>query len=89
MDPQVAFQTAKEVLGEMNRLPLVERRAQALAELVEERLGQQGQSHLPEADVEIQGAGALPAEGLLETVKLLEVPTIGKVLGQGRHFPIS
>jgi hypothetical protein len=56
---------------------------QALAQLMDDRLGHQRQGHLPEPDVEVQGASSLPAEVLIEAKELLDVPTIGKIGRQG------
>ena len=38
------------------------------------------------ANVEIEGAGAVPAQRLIELEELLDVPTLRKVLGQGGNF---
>src|ERR1035437_3070073 len=78
VDAHVAFQAAEQVAGEMDRIPLVEGRTQALAQLVDEPLGQQGQGHLSQPDVEVQGAGAFPAQVLIKAKELLDVPTIRK-----------
>src|SRR5574341_575919 len=59
---------------------------QALAQLVDHRLGQQSQGHLAQSNMEVEGAGAFPAQVLIKTVELLDVPTISKVGGQGWHF---
>ena len=85
LDPQIAFQTTEEVLGQMERIPLGKRLAQTLAELMDERLGNQGQVHLPGANIQVECAGPFPAQVLLEAEELLNVPTVGKIAGQGWH----
>src|SRR5512139_2145152 len=86
MDPHIAFQTAEPILSQMEGIPLVEGRTQALPKLMDERLGQQGHNHLTQANMQIEGAGAFPAQALIKTVELFDVPTIRKVGSQGRYF---
>ncbi len=86
MDAHVPFQTAEEGLRQMDRVPLVKGFPQALAQLVEDRLRQHRQGHLPEPDVEIQGARTVPAEVLIEAKELLNVPMIRKTNRQGWHL---
>lgn len=81
-----ALQTAEEIVREMLGVPLCEGRAQALAQLVHESLRNHRQGHLAIADVQVEGAGPLPAEGLIELKKLLDVPTIRVVLGEVEQF---
>src|ERR1039458_8939775 len=78
LDAHVAFQAAEKVSGQMDRIPLVKGRPQALAQLVDDRLGQQGQGHLTQADVEVQGAGTLPAQMLVETEEFHPLPSDGR-----------
>src|SRR5260221_12470541 len=49
-------------------------------------LGEQGHRHLPQADMQVEGARALPTQVLIETEEFLNVPTIRKILSQGGHF---
>ena len=81
LNPHVAFQTAEEISGEVDRIPLIKRRPQTLAQLMDERLGQEGHGHLSVPDVEVQGARAFPAEVLIKAKELLDLPTVGKVGG--------
>src|SRR5262245_40437046 len=67
----------------MRCIPLVEGRAQALAQLVDEALGNQGHGHLARTDVKVQGAGAFPAQVLIEAEELLDVPALWEVGAQG------
>ena len=59
---------------------------QALAQLVDDGLGEQGHGHLPLADMKIERACLLPAQVLIETEELLNVPPIRKIFSQGGHF---
>jgi len=67
----------------MGGLPVDDGFPQALAQLVEGSLGQEGEGHAPAADVQIRGACLLPAQFLMIVKKFLDMPAFGKVLGQG------
>lgn len=83
---QIAFQSTEQMLGQMEGVPFVKGRTQALSELADERLCDQGQGHLPQTNVKIECACALPTQILFESEKLFDVPAFGKIRGQGRHF---
>lgn len=83
---QIAFQSTEEMLGQMERVPLVEGRTQAFSQLIDERLSDQGQGHLPQTNVKIERASTLPTQVLFEPEKLFDVPALGKIGGQGRYF---
>src|SRR5437879_13877382 len=89
LDTHIAFQAAEQVLGQMSRIPLDKRSAQALAQLVDNGLGDQGHCHLAQADMKIEGASALPTQVLVETEELLDVPALRKISRQGRHLRAS
>jgi hypothetical protein len=55
---------------------------EALAKLVTDRLGDEGHGHLTEADVEVQSAGAFPAQGLIGIEEFLDMPALRVVDGQ-------
>src|SRR5208283_4278166 len=57
--------------------------------LMDHRLGYQSQTHVTEADVQVQSAGPIPTQALLETEELLNMPAVRKVPGQGRNFRAS
>ena len=54
----------------MHCIPRLVGGAEALAELVDEGLGQQRQGHLAIADIEVERAGRLPTQGLVELEEL-------------------
>lgn len=86
MDSDVSFQAAEKIPGKVRCVPLVIGRAQALAQLVNQRLRHQGHGHLAQADVQVERASALPAQILVETKELFDMPAIRKIARQGRHF---
>lgn len=86
---QVPFQAAEQVPGKVDRVPLVKRRAQALAQLVDGGLSHQRHGHLAQTDVEVEGASAFPTQILVEAVELLDMPTVGELGRQGRDFRAS
>lgn len=56
--------------------------AESLAELVAYSLGNESGGHLAEADIEVHGASALPAERLVGIEELLDVPALRIIDGQ-------
>src|SRR5258707_3295368 len=52
-------------------------------------LSHQSQTHLAQADIEVEGAGALPTQALVKAEELLDVPAARKIPGQGRNFGTS
>jgi len=79
VNANVAIQAREQGLGQMGGLPVDEGFPQALAQLMEAGLGQEGEGHAPVADVEIMGAGLLPAEFLMVVKKFLDMPAFGKI----------
>ena len=59
VDPQISFQTAEEVLGQMQRIPLVKGCPQALAQLVDDGLGHQGQIKINKVTDKVTGSKLL------------------------------
>jgi hypothetical protein len=86
IDPQITLHTAEQIFGQMERVPLAKGRTHTLAELMDEGLGDQGQAHLPGANVQVERARPLPTEVLLEAERLFHVPAFWKIGGQGGHF---
>lgn len=79
MNADVSVPRREALFGEVGGIPLAERLAQSLAELIEGGLGEEGEAHLAVADMEVEGAGALPAQGLVVVKELLDVPAFGEV----------
>lgn len=52
-DPNVALQPREELFGKMRGVPIAHRRTQALAQLMESRLGDQAQAHMAVADIQV------------------------------------
>lgn len=73
----VAVDSAKDGGGEVGSVPGGEGRAEALAELVTNGLGNERHRHLAEANIEVQGAGTFPAEFLIGIEELLDMPALG------------
>src|SRR5439155_7540155 len=73
----------------MRRIPLVEWRAQAAAQLMDESLSQQGHGHLSQANMQVEGTGAFPTQVLVEAEELFDVPAVRKIASQGRHLGTS
>jgi len=72
----IACQAAENILRQMGGIPGGEGRAQALPELMDCRLGHQGQRHVPVTNVQVEGARPLPAQSLVEFEKLLDMPAL-------------
>src|SRR5215203_1003726 len=70
----------------MGSVPTLKGVTNPLPELMNDRLSEQGHGHLAIADVQVESAGALPTEVLIELEKLLDVPAFGKFQGHGLHF---
>ena len=67
----------------MAGFPGVEGRAKASAQWVDGGLGEKGQGHVAVADVEVERAGAFPAERLVGVEEFFDVPAVGEVAGEG------
>src|SRR5262249_3566748 len=83
VNTDVSIQSSEEVLSQMGRIPTFKGIANSLPELMNHRLGEQSHGHLAIADVEVESAGALPTQILIELEKLFDVPALGKVLRHG------
>lgn len=68
------------------RLVICPRQTQALPQLVEGSMGDEGQTHLPWAAAEVQGAGTFPGQILRSTKELLDVPALRIIVGEGLDF---
>lgn len=86
MDADIAVNSVKEVLGEMPGLPVRERGAESLSELMSGGLSEKCHGHVAVADVEILSACAIPAQGLLCVKELLDVPAFWELDGEGFEF---
>ena len=64
-------------------VPVLIRGAQTPTELVDHRLRQQGHRHLSITNIDIHRAAPSPAQALLEVEKLLDVPALRIVVGDG------
>ena len=73
---EVAVETLKEALAKMAGLPLLVWLAQALAELVNDGLGNERHGQLGISDMEIQCSGTVPSHGLVGVEELFEMPTV-------------
>ncbi len=78
----IAVDAAEDGGGEVGGVPDGAGIAEALVELMADGLGDERQGHLTESDVEVEGAGAFPAEGLIGVKELLDMPALGVVDGQ-------
>jgi len=85
-DAEVAFEGAEEVLGQMRRVPVTEGRGKALAQHIGGGLGEKGQGHTAVPDVQVEGAGPVPAEGLVVVKKLFDMPALRVVAGKAFDF---
>ena len=66
----------------MGSIPGGEGISEALAKLVTGGLGDEGHGHLTKADVEVQGTGTFPAQGLIGIEEFLDMPALRVVDGQ-------
>ena len=57
-----------------------------MAELVQSGLSDQSHRHVAVTDIEVEGAGPVPAERLMGIEEFLDMPAFGKVLGEGLDF---
>jgi len=74
----------------MGSIPLIYRRAEALAHHEAGGLSHQGHGHLPIADIQIHGPCALPTQGLIVFEELFNVPSLGIMTGKVLQFiPIT
>ncbi len=86
MDPDVPVHAAKEVISQVLSVPAGPRCSQALAQLVKRGLGNQSEAHVALADISIEGAGPLPAQGLMDIEELFDVPELGEMQGEIVNF---
>ena len=80
-DADIAVEPLKDFFCEMRSVPTRHGLPEPLAELRKGRLGDQGQAHLPVADMEVEGAGPLPPERLMDAEELFDVPALGVIAG--------
>lgn len=88
VDANVAFEPVEKILGQMAGVPGLEGFGEALAELVESGLGEQGHGHLSVADVEVEGSGAVPSKVLVGVEEFLDAPALGIVAGEQRDLVV-
>jgi hypothetical protein len=81
-DAGIAVDAAEDGGSEVGSIPGGEGRAEALAELGADGLGDERRGHLPEANIKVEGAGALPAESLIGVEEFLDRPALGIVNSQ-------
>ena len=77
IDAQVAIQAGQESVGEMPGLPGVVGLAEAFPQGMKTGLCQESHGHASIANVEVEGAGAFPAQGLIGVEEFLDMPTLG------------
>ncbi len=81
-DADIAVDAAEDGGSEVGSIPGGEGRAEALAEWGADGLGDERQGPLPEANIKVEGAGALPAESLIGVEEFLDMPALGIVNSQ-------
>jgi len=86
VDTDVAVESGEQVIGEVLGIPGAEGLAEALASLVEDGLGDECEGHGAVADVEVEGAGAVPTEGLVGVEEFFDVPALGEIGGQAMEL---
>ena len=79
MNANVPIKTLKQAVGKMGRLPGAEGRTQTLAQPVNDGLGHQRHAYLAVANVQVQRAPAVPAQGLVGIKEFFDVPALGIV----------
>lgn len=82
-DPDVAVEPVEEGVGEVGGVPAFEGLSDAVSDLVDKGLGHKGHGGLAVADVQVEGAGAFPSEGLIGVEELFDVPAFGIISGKG------
>ncbi len=85
-NPDIAVDSPKDGGSEVAGIPGGKRISEALAELVACSLGNESSGHLTEANIEVHGAGALPAELLIGIEELLDMPALRIMNGQVDDF---
>ena len=86
LDPDVSVESAKEVAREVRGIPLGIGFAEALSELMKSRLRHEGHAHVSVADMEIEGAGAVPSQRLVGVEEFFDVPSFGIIVDEGGEF---
>jgi hypothetical protein len=85
-NPYIAVDSPEDGGSEVAGIPGGKGIAEALAELVACGLGNESRGHLAEANIEVHGAGALPAEVLIGIEELLDMPALRIMDGQVDDF---
>lgn len=70
----------------MSGIPRAEGIAQPLTELMDGRLSDESQGHLSVSDMEIEGAGPIPPEGLVGMEEFFNMPPFGIVFDEDLKF---
>ena len=86
MNADVTVETVENAIGKMLSIPGVVGFPQALLELVDESLSDQGHSHLTVSNMKVHGAGTVPSERLIGLEELFQVPSFGIFVGKGIGF---
>jgi len=86
LDADVPIPCRQALLGEVGGIPPAEGLTQTLTQLMEDGLSHEGERHLAVANMEVEGAGALPAQGLVVVEELLDVPAFGEIEDEALDF---
>lgn len=86
MNSDIAVQAGEEAFGQMVGIPMIIGRAQFLAQLVNDSLGEQGERHLPVANMKVERAGALPSQILIGVEEFFDMPSFGIGFNQELEF---
>jgi hypothetical protein len=70
----------------MGAIPVGIRGTESLAELVQSALSEESHRHVAVTDMEVEGAGPIPAESLMGIEELLDMPAFREVLSEGLDF---
>ena len=85
----VAVESLKQALAEVRCLPLLVRLAEALAQLVDDGLCDEGHCQLSVSNMEVECAGAVPSHGLVGIEEFFEMPAVGVVIAYLVEFVTS
>lgn len=70
----------------MAGVPVGDRLADSLPQLMNGRLGNEGHGGLSVADVQVKGAGAFPSQRLIGIEEFFDMPALWKLLGKNLNF---
>jgi hypothetical protein len=73
-DANIPFEAFEKIAGQMGCIPLDEGRASALAQPVNDGLGDQYRREMAVTNVQVERAGTVPTQCLIEFEELLDMP---------------